>query len=355
MIAVEEIISELILHHSCVILPEFGGFVSKPISAQINAENGVFLPPSKQLLFNKHLITNDGLLISEFSTRNSIAFNDSENHVSEFVKSIKLSLKNFHQYTLPKIGVFHLDEEGNINFEQDRHFNFLLNAYGLSQIQFVANQQKETKEEIDIATIAPIVELKSKKRSILRYAAAACILPLAFYSIWIPAKSDVLESGLISYKDFNPFYKKEVGSYKKQNLNTIHFSEVKNSKEVKKISSEISSIELTENNLVFVKTEKEVSIEQVTPAVTISNKPKKNVKSLQSNTKRFEFVVGCFANQENAENLKTKLLNEGFQVRLNTAGSLVRVILGGAQSMDSLQEIITKANALGYDGWILKN
>lgn len=354
MIAVEEIISELILHHSCVILPEFGGFVSKSVSAQINPENGVFLPPSKQLLFNKHLIANDGLLIAEFSTRNGVAFYESENHVSEFVKSAKLALKNFRQYTMPKIGVFHIDEEGNIKFEQDRHFNFLLNAYGLSQLQFVLNENEidDVKKEVVRETID--VVLKPRKRNLLRYAAAACLLPLAFYSVWIPTKSDVLESGLVSYKDFNPFYKKESGAYKKQDLSTIHLSQIKNSNAVKKINSELSSLELTENNIVFVKTEKVISSE-TKQRVNTNQKPVTLVKNSQSNSKKFELVVGCFANQANAENLKSKLVNEGFQVRLNTTGNLVRVIVGGAQSMDSLQEIISKANSLGYDGWILKN
>ena len=52
----------------------------------------------------------------------------------------------------------------------------------------------------------------------MKYAAAACLLPLAFYSFWIPTHSGVLESGLISFKDFNPFYKKELGAYFKQNI-----------------------------------------------------------------------------------------------------------------------------------------
>ena len=47
----------------------------------------------------------------------------------------------------------------------------------------------------------------------LRYAAASILLPIAFYSFWIPVKTDVLQSGVISLNDFNPFYKKQKGSY----------------------------------------------------------------------------------------------------------------------------------------------
>lgn len=358
MIKVEEVIGELLLHHTCVIIPDFGGFVAKSISAKVDKERGSIFPPSKQLLFNKHLIANDGLLISEFSTQNKLSFIDSENHVSEFVKAIKETLKNFRQCTLPKIGTFHLDEEGNINFQQDRYFNLLLSAYGLSQVQFVANPIAiEEKEKIEVEK--PITELKPVKRNLWKYAAAACFLPLAFYSIWIPVKSDVIQSGLISYKDFNPFYKKEAGLYTKQPLRikslSVNGSDNFQEKITTTENSDLGSYMLTNDKSVFVERKEEFLPETQSTENPINPKAVKLSTGNQNSTNRFEYVVGCFANQSNADNLLIKLQSEGFQVRLNSAGSLIRVIVGGAGSMDSLQVIISKANALGYQGWILKN
>jgi hypothetical protein len=62
MIPFEEVICQLILRHNCVVLPNFGGFVAKTVSAQIDFEKGIFQAPYKQLLFNRNLINDDGLV-----------------------------------------------------------------------------------------------------------------------------------------------------------------------------------------------------------------------------------------------------------------------------------------------------
>ena len=94
MITIEEILSELLLHHSCVIIPKFGGFVAKQTSAKIDLERNLVIPPSKHLLFNKHLIANDGLLINELATKTNCSFQDSESRISLFVEDINLKLKD---------------------------------------------------------------------------------------------------------------------------------------------------------------------------------------------------------------------------------------------------------------------
>ena len=55
-------ISELLFLHDCVIVPEFGGFIGNRKSAQLNKTTNSLTPPSKQILFNTNLKTNDGLL-----------------------------------------------------------------------------------------------------------------------------------------------------------------------------------------------------------------------------------------------------------------------------------------------------
>ena len=69
---VEHYISELLFLHDCVILPNFGGFVGNPQSAKLNKTTGMLSPPSKQILFNANLKTNDGLLITHISNEEGI-------------------------------------------------------------------------------------------------------------------------------------------------------------------------------------------------------------------------------------------------------------------------------------------
>ena len=65
-------ISELLFFHDCVILPNFGGLVGNPQSAKLNKTTGILSPPSKQILFNANLKTNDGLLITHISNQENV-------------------------------------------------------------------------------------------------------------------------------------------------------------------------------------------------------------------------------------------------------------------------------------------
>ena len=73
--SVENYISELLFLHDCVIMPEFGGFVGNQKSAQLNKSTGALIPPSKQILFNPNLKTNDGLLIAHIANQEGITQN----------------------------------------------------------------------------------------------------------------------------------------------------------------------------------------------------------------------------------------------------------------------------------------
>jgi nucleoid DNA-binding protein len=356
MITVEEILSELLLKHSCVIIPKFGGFVAKQSSAKIDLERNLVIPPSKQLLFNKNLIANDGLLVNELSLKSNSSFQDCENRISHFVEEINLGLRKSKQFELFRIGTFHLDSEGNINFEQDRYFNFLLNAYGLASLQFISKVQVE-KIEDEIEKEPTIISIDRGKRNLWKYVAAACLLPIAFYSFWIPAKTDVIQSGLISHHDFNPFYKQEKGSYKKKYL--FLNEEIKAQSFEEKLNQQPNSyfanFRLNSKESITVKMAQERETEPILVKESRPELIKENLHLLHSNaSKNYEYVLGCFANSTNAENLYAKLISSGFEVNKSFVGSLIRVSIGATSDLDSLQETISKANNLGYIGWILK-
>ena len=345
---IEDLVSSLLLRHSCVIIPNFGGFVAKMISAKLDLDRGLFLAPSKQLLFNKNLLNNDGLLISEYASLNAIEYSKSQSEIEEFVLDLKSKLNSKQSVHIERVGKLSYDLEGNLVFEQDRYFNLLLSSYGLSQVQFIANKEPEINEpsikEKKIKEKAPI-----RKINYLKYAAAACLLPLAFYSFWIPTHSGVLESGLISYKDFNPFYKKELGAYSQQKIaiqeNTL---EEKNIFEVQILTSRnhrIGLYKFDEGINIPIRIEAKKIVKEILD-VKIENKT--------SYTNSFEYIIGCFSNKNNALTLISKLKQEGFAAQLAGGSPLVRVSIGGADSDLQMQTIIQKANEKGYKGWILK-
>ncbi|MBO5704071.1 MAG: SPOR domain-containing protein, partial [Bacteroidaceae bacterium] len=52
MIALARHIESLLLKHDCVIVPDFGGFVTQQVAARYVEDEGLFLPPYRSVGFN---------------------------------------------------------------------------------------------------------------------------------------------------------------------------------------------------------------------------------------------------------------------------------------------------------------
>ncbi|MFT5777733.1 MAG: hypothetical protein ACI837_000681 [Crocinitomicaceae bacterium] len=396
MTSIEHLIGDLLLRHNCVIVPSFGGFVAKQISAKVDFAKGTMLPPRKSLLFNKQLINNDGLLINELAQKLGTSFDDAQRSVNETVTIWNRKLRKGKRIELDRVGMLFLDEENNICFEQDRFFNLLLASFGLGQIHFLTEDdikliqtdalseeiviqepiakiiplvtrqviEKEVDETLILAgqvtkkEATPIVAIAAprKKRKYWRYAAAACILPIAFYSIWIPMRTDVLESGVLSIKDFNPFYKTSDGVYLKTTFTeSVNFDKVTSKtldQEIDEIetNSEVYPFAFTEDTYVLVDIrDRNITtspIEPVTPEVT---------EHVAIDMNASHIIVGCFGSKENAENLVAKLKSEGLDALIvDVNNGLHRVSAGAALSDEAVSEIRSKVTSLGFRGWVLK-
>ena len=299
MTNLDSILFDLLVHHNCVIIPEFGGFIAKRVSSQIDFEKGIIHPPSKHLLFNRFLTADDGLLISSFVQSQEEDYDSIKLKLSSFVTELDKRLSNGEEVSFKHIGTLRRSENGNYTFKQDRSFNLLADAYGLKELDFVSVQEVEEKEEVLIDE-TPVIELREKRqigaKKILRYAAAVCILPLVFYSFWIPFKSDFFSSGMISVNDFNPFYKKELGRY--EPIPSKHIINVQAKEDAEVVSVENQAQQLEETSPV----DKTVIVEE--------SKSQQVVLASESTTKSTynkQFIVGCFAVKENAINFQIDL------------------------------------------------
>ena len=92
--SVAHYISELLFLHDCVILPKFGGFVGNKQSAILNRVTGTLTPPTKQIVFNKNLNTNDGLLISYIENHEGITNEKAQETIRDFTNKLNEKLKN---------------------------------------------------------------------------------------------------------------------------------------------------------------------------------------------------------------------------------------------------------------------
>lgn len=344
----EDIIIQLLLRHNCVVVPGFGGFVAKQVAAEIDLDKGLIAPPKKALLFNRFLLTDDGLLLAEYARLHGLYYEEAKTQLQSHTDKLQRQLATGETLHLPKLGTFAKQPDGQISFEQDRFFNLLLSSYGLANLNFVA-------QPVQAAQETPIIELQPNsapnKINWTRVAAAACILPFAFYSFWIPTQTNALQSGLFSSSDFNPLHKQDAPSYVKSSL------ELDLATEAPKTQAPIGFQNGTRTSFETYEWQPGFNFVVKVPAapVTLVAQETQPTPPQVNAPAAFDFIVGCFSNMQNAQNLVLKLKRDGFAARLIQNGPLTKVSAGAAQNFSELQQIQQQAAARGLQGWVLNN
>ena len=130
---VEKYINELLYRYDCVIVPNFGGFITNKIGAKVNSFTHTFHPPTKQITFNTHLKQNDGLVVSYIAAVENISFEKALAKINASVTSWNESLKN-GAVIFENIGALAFNEEKQLIFEPLKEHNFLTNSFGLSTV-----------------------------------------------------------------------------------------------------------------------------------------------------------------------------------------------------------------------------
>lgn len=347
----EDIIIQLLLRHNCVVVPGFGGFVAKQVAAEIDFNKGFLAPPKKALLFNRFLLTDDGLLLAEYARLYGLYYEEAKAQLQAHTDALQRQLSAGQTIQLPKLGTFSKQPDGQISFEQDRFFNLLLSSYGLANLNFVAQPIQATHEP-------PIIELQPQlapnKINWTRVAAAACLLPFAFYSFWIPTQTNALQSGLFSSSDFNPLHQQDAPAYAKSSLDYTVLPPQEGTilkfEKGSKIRFEAYEWQAGHTFVVKVPAVRAQTILQKTVAQPT------NTSTTEVNAPAaYDFIVGCFSNMQNAQNLQLKLKRDGFAARLIQNGPLTKVSAGAAQNLTELQQIQQQAAEYGFQGWVLNN
>jgi cell division septation protein DedD len=330
MLEINQIIKELLQLHDCVIFPNLGGFVAQYSPANFDEKKSVLSPPHKQILFNKNLVNNDGLLVNAFAQKNNISYENAIESISDILLEINKNLKTQNQHDFQGIGILY-NNEGVLNFKQKSN-NLLSSSYGLMSLNIDEFKISNKSEKV--------IDLNSSKylkTQIKNLALAASVILVIFYSAWIPIQTQLLkQDGEFNYSDLNPF------TFKKENLVAIDDVKFLDPKE------EINAIQPIDKT-----SEKSSSIilksklkNNPKPAVHISN---------ESSNLTYEVVIGSFSNEINAKNMIIKLNNKGISARkLKKENKLFRISVGkflNKNNAKKLQKSIRKRYKIS--SWIL--
>jgi hypothetical protein len=202
---IENHIQQLLYRYNCVVVPDFGAFLTQMKSASIIKSTNTFYPPSKRISFNEQLSSNDGLLVSYMANAENKSYEDMLKYTLDVAKSWKKQLHSGERLKISSIGELWLNREGKLQFQPSNEINYLTSSFGLSSFvspvvtREVLKEQVEELEEKIPFIITPEQRGKSSFRPYLKYA-AILLLALAtgmtgyrFYGEMLNKKQIVLE------------------------------------------------------------------------------------------------------------------------------------------------------------------
>lgn len=179
----EHYISDLLYRYNCVVVPSFGAFLTQKNSAKINVVTNTFSAPNKSIVFNRQLISNDGLLVSYVSNAEKVSYETALVEIENQVKSWQEVLVKETSLHLNNIGSLTRNQEDKILFQPANETNYLTSSFGLSNFNSIPVTREVLKVEVEEIeekipfVISPERRENSRFRPYLKYAA---ILMLAF-------------------------------------------------------------------------------------------------------------------------------------------------------------------------------
>lgn len=312
--SVAHYISELLFLHDCVIVPDFGGFVGNRKSAQLNKTTGALTPPSKQILFNTNLKTNDGLLIAHIANQEGITQKIAKQNIKLFSNESNTKLSTSKVLRIAKIGLFTVGKEGNIIFLQDSSTNYSLDAFGMKPTYNKSVVRKtETKKQVEVTV--QTIRTTSRNPKVL-FRAAAVIIPLVALSYLSISQQEKINNVYAQMATFNPFASTE-----------------------------------TVEKVIEPAAEKTLEIEvEATPTSKVIEEESIPIIILQ---KTYYIIAGAFAEQKNANNMLAKLNKWDYNATIVEGGNLLRVSYDTFDNRGKAILALNKIKQENPEAWLL--
>lgn len=146
----------LLLENECVIVPDFGGFMTHHVSAHYDADDHSFIPPKHTLGFNPQLRMNDSVLVQSYVEAYDISYPEALRRIENEVDEMKQILEEEGRYTMNDLGTLTVNQEGNYEFEPCEAGILSPALYGLGAFPFL-KLKDEKPAELPVAKVETIV------------------------------------------------------------------------------------------------------------------------------------------------------------------------------------------------------
>ncbi len=141
----------LLHHHNCVIIPDFGGFVVNAVHSR-EGEGGAILPPACELVFNRDLTYNDGLMAQSYMKTYRLNFDSATLEIQNGVRDLKHRLYDHREVELGPLGSFTMHDDKRIVYTPATFYR--PDFFGLSKVAL--KPLSESQEVVPTTNVVPL-------------------------------------------------------------------------------------------------------------------------------------------------------------------------------------------------------
>ena len=366
-------LKELLNDNECVIIPEFGAFISKRHSATIDYANHRFLPPYKEIVFNDKLKNDDGILADFISKKENISKEEASNKIHEFVNQSVAILDVNSELELVDLGKF-ININGNFIFNAKDDVNILGDSFGLTEFNYqpvfrtetyqvikekivVEQKEKNTDYTLAVESVEELTSTTTRRRPSLFRTVAVTTLAffLVFVINWTTEKTD---SNLASW---NPFL------YSSPNEFLIGISETQSLKDTetqRPKDAEIQGVEVSENQslgaletqgLGALETQENNSAPQ--ELGDLDSQTSSDSQVLSFSDSKYYIIGGSFQAEASAEKCLESIKKQGFEkasiLDKNDKGYIRVYYESFADKADALSRLDAIKSEYNESAWLL--
>ena len=161
MASVNDYLKKLLYQYDCVVVPEFGAFLTHYQSAAFTEASGLYLPPRKRVAFNEALRFDDGILANYIMLHEPVTREGAQRHIHLFVNGLLQDVEAVGRFELDGIGTFSRNDEGKLQFDPSLRHNFFGEAYGMSALSVqLINRQPQIEpalEAVPVTALGPVL------------------------------------------------------------------------------------------------------------------------------------------------------------------------------------------------------
>ncbi len=155
-------LTESLRENECVVVPEFGAFITRIQSASLNAETNHFVPPHRELVFNPDITENDDAFTKRYAGKKNISLEAAAGEIHDFAMQTLARVEAGETVEIQGLGNLSY-QNGRIVFTAKDTNDLLDEAFGLKPftaqpiLRLNYDSREEKKEEKKTPKKEPIV------------------------------------------------------------------------------------------------------------------------------------------------------------------------------------------------------